>query len=53
MTVRKKNRETETERGAQRKDKNDSDELTEQYSNSNIQFFRSKTEVTTPRLGKG
>ena len=56
ILIEKKNRETETERGVKRIDKNDSDELTEEANDTPIQmfsFFQSKTVVTTPRLGKG
>ena len=38
-SAKNKNRETETERGVKRKDKNDSDELTEEANGTPIQMF--------------
>ena len=40
-SAKNKNRETETERGVKRKDKNDSDELTEETNDTPIQMFSS------------
>ena len=53
--AKSKNRDTETERGAKRKDKNDSDELTEEANDTSVQcsVLLKQNRGFNPKIGKG